>query len=218
MTDLVTYIGAKIVNAKPMTRKEYNDFRGWVVPENENPNDDGYLVEYSDSAVQPELIGKAEGYVSWSPKDVFNKAYTIKAEGSQCFYAINDEGNIYVGDGGTLEEAKENAERIKRTVVLNDQFEFGTALQLLQSGYCVAREGWNGKGMYLFLVNGKCITEVINDTYGDPNRYDVSSTWQEKGTTLPVLNAIYMKTADDKLVPWLASQTDLLADDWCLFE
>lgn len=70
-----TYIGTKIVRAKPMTRKEYNDFRGWVVPENENPNDDGYLVEYTDSAVQPELIGKAGGYVSWSPKDVFERSY-----------------------------------------------------------------------------------------------------------------------------------------------
>lgn len=63
----------KIINAKPMTRIEYNMFRGWTLPENENGEDEGYLVEYTDG-------GKAntdqyKGYVSWSPKDVFERAY-----------------------------------------------------------------------------------------------------------------------------------------------
>lgn len=67
------YIGVKLINAKPMTRQEYNDFRGWELPTDENGDDKGYLVEYLDG-------GKAntqqyEGYVSWSPEDVFNKAY-----------------------------------------------------------------------------------------------------------------------------------------------
>ena len=67
------YIGTKIINAKPMTRQEYNDFRGWTLPSDENGADEGYIVEYVDG-------GKANtneftGYVSWSPKDVFEKAY-----------------------------------------------------------------------------------------------------------------------------------------------
>lgn len=57
------YIGVKQVEAKPMTRREYNDYRGWTVPEGENPNDEGYVVKYED------------GYVSWSPIEAFNKAY-----------------------------------------------------------------------------------------------------------------------------------------------
>ena len=57
------YIGTKIIKAKPMTRGEYNTFRGWKIPENENPADEGYLVEYSD------------GYISWSPKKQFDEAY-----------------------------------------------------------------------------------------------------------------------------------------------
>lgn len=57
------YIGVKQVEAKPMTKKEYNDYRGWTVPEGENPNDEGYVVKYED------------GYVSWSPIEAFNKAY-----------------------------------------------------------------------------------------------------------------------------------------------
>lgn len=82
---------------------------------------------------------------------------------------------------------------------------FSVALDALKEGKTVAREGWNGKGMYLFLVNGSGITEAINDMYGDPER-----------KAMLVLNAIYMKTADDKLVPWLASQTDLLSEDWII--
>jgi hypothetical protein len=67
------YIGVKLINAKPMNRLEYNNFRGWQLPEDENGADEGYLVEYVDG-------GKANtteyaGYVSWSPKDVFERAY-----------------------------------------------------------------------------------------------------------------------------------------------
>jgi len=67
------YIGTKLINAKPMTRQAYNDFRGWTLPADENGADEGYLVEYVDG-------GKGntdhyEGYVSWSPADVFDRAY-----------------------------------------------------------------------------------------------------------------------------------------------
>jgi hypothetical protein len=67
------HIGVKLINAVPMSRVQYNELRGWEVPSDENPNDEGYLVEYLDG-------GKAnvpgyEGYVSWSPKDVFDRAY-----------------------------------------------------------------------------------------------------------------------------------------------
>lgn len=57
------YIGAKVIMAKPMTRGDYNVYRGWTIPENENPNDEGYLVKYSDD------------YESWSPKAAFDSAY-----------------------------------------------------------------------------------------------------------------------------------------------
>jgi hypothetical protein len=66
---------------------------------------------------------------------------------------------------------------------------FGYALDRLNAGNKVSRAGWNGKGMWLGL-----------------QRPDAHSKM-----SLPY---IYMKTADDKLVPWLASQTDLLAEDW----
>jgi hypothetical protein len=67
------YIGTKRLNAKPMTRADYNTFRGWTLPADEDGSDDGYLVEYTDG-------GKANteaylGYISWSPKDVFERSY-----------------------------------------------------------------------------------------------------------------------------------------------
>lgn len=58
-----TYIGCKMVEAEPMTRGAYNQLRGWKLPERENPEDQGYLVKYDDD------------YISWSPKDVFEKHY-----------------------------------------------------------------------------------------------------------------------------------------------
>ncbi len=69
------------------------------------------------------------------------------------------------------------------------QFDFGQALMTLRQGNRVARYGWNGKNMWICLQFP-----------------DVKSKM-----TLPY---IYMKTAQGDLVPWLASQTDLLASDW----
>lgn len=70
-----TYIGTKIINAIPMNRLAYNEFRGWTLPVDENGADEGYLVEYTDG-------GKANtlhfaGYVSWSPKEQFDNAYLL---------------------------------------------------------------------------------------------------------------------------------------------
>ena len=58
-----TYIGIKLIQAKPMTRGLYNAYRRWTLPANENPSDEGYLVVYPD------------GYESWSPKLQFDNAY-----------------------------------------------------------------------------------------------------------------------------------------------
>ena len=65
-------IVTKAVDAKPMTRQEYNDFRGWQLPENENGADEGYLVEYQDG--EPNTT-EYQGYVSWSPKEQFENSY-----------------------------------------------------------------------------------------------------------------------------------------------
>jgi hypothetical protein len=66
---------------------------------------------------------------------------------------------------------------------------FGQALDLLKQGASVAREGWNGKGMYISL-------QTVDEHSKMKRPY------------------IYMHPVDKMLVPWVASQTDLLADDW----
>ena len=68
------YIGTKEVQAMPMNRGDYNALRGWQVPENENPADDGYLVVYPNG--EPN-IKEFNGYVSWSPKKQFEEAYRV---------------------------------------------------------------------------------------------------------------------------------------------
>lgn len=68
-----TYIGTKIINATPMSRGEYNVYRDWVLPTNEDGGDEGYLVEYLDGGKPND--DRHAGYISWSPKAQFDVAY-----------------------------------------------------------------------------------------------------------------------------------------------
>ena len=79
---------------------------------------------------------------------------------------------------------------------------FGEALSYLKDGKKIARNGWNGRGMWLRLV--------------EVNAYDVGTKTVEPNETTELLPWIGMKTADNKFVPWLASQTDVLAEDWVI--
>jgi hypothetical protein len=152
---MLEYIGTKIVNAHPMTKTEYCAFRGWGVPADEDPMECGYLVEYPES---PPNTATFKGYMSWSPKSVFEAAYQD----------IN-------------------------------RMNFGHALFLLRLGRRVARRGWNGKGMWLTHVKDWVVTS---------------------GANVPAAYAshefIAMRPAGElnSLIPWLASQGDMLADDW----
>lgn len=73
--EMKAYVCHKEVLARPMTREDYNTLRGWTVPDDENPADEGYLVEYQDGG-KPNHPG-FKGYISWSPKEVFEKGYTV---------------------------------------------------------------------------------------------------------------------------------------------
>lgn len=153
------YIGVKMINAKKMTRSDYLAYRGWPLPEGEDGNDAGYLVEYLNGG-KPNTSDYS-GYVSWSPEDVFEESY-------------------------------------RRASAMT----FGLAVEVMKDGYKVARQGWNGKGMWLTLVQ-------------PPQSATTEQPMHEiDGISERLLPFIGMKTADSGFVPWLASQTDILSDDW----
>lgn len=165
------YIGTKLIQARPMTRQEYNDYRGWALPEDEDGTDKGMLVEYVDGGQANHPAH--DGYISWSPLDVFQRAYRAVADGMA----------------------------------------FGEALDVLKHGGKVARKGWNGKGMWLILVPGTPSANIKPDTpYG---RAGIEVT--------DILPHIDMWTKDSygrcaMLCGWLASQTDMLSNDWVVVD
>jgi len=82
--------------------------------------------------------------------------------------------------------------------------DFSQALTFIKQGHKVARRGWNSKGMFVFLVPGSTF---------QVNRPPLLGIYPE-GTTINYHAHVDMKTADGQIVPWLCSQTDMLANDW----
>lgn len=82
--------------------------------------------------------------------------------------------------------------------------DFSDALRLVKAGKRVSRAGWNGKNMFVFLVPGSTFRV---------NREPLLSILGE-GTEVQYHGHVDMRTANGQIVPWLASQTDILAEDW----
>ena len=81
---------------------------------------------------------------------------------------------------------------------------FGQAIEVLKTGNKVTRVGWNGKDMFLFLVKGSQFKV---------NRPPLLGIYPE-GTEINYRPHIDMKTVNGEIVPWVASQSDLLEEDW----
>ena len=164
------FIGTKLIQARPMNRLEYNQYRGWRVPIDEDPNDEGYLVEYLDGGKSNDP--RHEGYISWSPKDVFERAYRPSTG-----------------------------------------LDFGDAIRALKEGYRVSRAGWNGKDMWLALSGSLEGRRIPAASFWSKHNAEYAA--QTVDGSANVLPCITMKTADGSiLMGWLASQTDMLAEDW----
>lgn len=102
-----------------------------------------------------------------------------------------------------IEQIRQEAVKQAVAAVKDEVFDFSDALYFLKhESVKVARQGWNGKGMFL--------------TYIDEWGAGVTNPADFTGTSVSPF--IAMKTEDNKLVPWLASQTDLLAVDWVIVE
>lgn len=110
----------------------------------------------------------------------------------------------------------------------NKNLTFGQALEALKQGRNIARSGWNGKNMYLFLRKGILDGPALGFKENQHINADHPSTMDGisfglfisgKSGTETVLPSVCMKTATgNKLVGWLASQTDMFAEDWCILD
>lgn len=153
------FIGSKITQARPMNRLEYNEYCAWQLPENENGSDEGFLVEYLDGGEAKHL--DHTGYISWSPKAVFENTY-------------HESGKM----------------------------SFGDALIMLELGEKVSRLGWNGKGIFIELQRPDVKSKMTS-----PYIFIDTTGLQTNNPDAP-----------KSRVPWFASQTDMLAKDWCIVE
>jgi hypothetical protein len=156
-----TFIGTKRVKAKPMTRGEYNLYRNWTNPKDENPLDEGFLVEYLNSSNSNHKNHK--NYISWSPKQIFNNAYQD----------------------------------------ISKEVSFSTALTFLKLGKSVKRKGWNGKGMFVYLVPAASYppqTQVAIQAFNGENVFYEAY--------------LAIKTAQNTVNTWVPSISDVLAEDY----
>lgn len=90
---------------------------------------------------------------------------------------------------------------------------FGDALISLRSGQMVARHGWNGKGMFIYLVPANsypATTPAAKQAFALKS----SSVGPNNEIMVPYTEYIAIKSVNDTVTPWLPSQTDVLAEDW----
>lgn len=94
-----------------------------------------------------------------------------------------------------------------------DGMTFGQAIEAMKKGKKVARRGWNGKGMYLWILPAASVkAEWCKEAH-------LRELAEQNGGEVECMGSVRMKTADGKvLTGWLASQTDMLSDDWVLVE
>jgi hypothetical protein len=150
------FIGVKVVEAAEMNLGDYNDFRGWAIPPDEDPATEGYLVIYKD------------GYKSWCPKAQFKEA--------------------------------------NRPI---EGMTFGHAIEAAKQGSRIARAGWNGKGMFVVYQRGYPEGIPCNAQTAEAFGYELGELFRCR----PYLQ---MRCADGTHQMWLASQSDILEEDWMI--
>lgn len=113
------YIGCKLVEADEMCLGYYNNIRGWVIPENEDPKKEGYKIIYPD------------GYVSWSPKEIFEAAYM----------PLTDESKITISEAMSFVKKIEIAKLGDKTTIVKAELVNGFVI--VESSSCVDPNNYN---------------------------------------------------------------------------
>jgi hypothetical protein len=95
---------------------------------------------------------------------------------------------------------------------------FGEALVALEEGKMVSRSGWNGKNMFIYKTVGNLVSKDFIPKFASLPA-SVKTFLEKRGTDVVFNASLTMYTADGSMQPgWLASQTDMLADDWGIIE
>jgi hypothetical protein len=94
-----------------------------------------------------------------------------------------------------------------RSIFREDRVDFSWALEEVKNGERITRSGWNGRGMFVVLQKGYPDGIGINKNTAEALKI-------AEGTPCSFLPYLLFRTAGGQFVPWLASQTDLLAEDW----
>lgn len=170
---MIDYIGTKRIKSRLMTLGEYNEYRGWETPGDQDGSAEGCLVEYTDGGKPNHPDHK--GYISWSPKAQHEKAY--QQSGSMTF---------------------------------------GHAIEMMKAGFKVSRTGWNGKGMFVVRMPELYLASY-NTQVQQAKVNDRTAGFIGKDTPINCQAYFAMYTASGDWQPgWLASQEDMLAEDWCV--
>lgn len=145
---------------------------------------------------------------AWRVTTEDGRAFILEKSSNEDFAGTIEDGyKVVYSDGYESWSPKEVFEQAYRPAVgLN----FGLALEAVKQGKRIARYGWNGKGMYVFIAPGE---DVHFRTPADVSELAVQPQ-------VPVVgDMLVLRTAQGRLQPgWLASQADLLSDDWHILD
>lgn len=237
------YIGTKVLKAVPMNRGDYNILRGWNIPENEDPKEDGYLVEYQDGGKpnHPDY----EGYISWSPKDVFEKAYQLaethidrlciekkdlaeKFEKCSAFVRSDKFREVVKNDiqAFLLVLQRELMGRYNQVLdyrLFEDSFcmermSFGMAIEALKFGLAIRRKGWNGKGLFVVKQIPAHITEEIIPKMQSLPQSAKDIIMSRENKVIDYTSQMLIINPDGRADSWVPSVSDVFAKDWEIVE
>ena len=94
---------------------------------------------------------------------------------------------------------------------------FGQAIEALKEGKRVARQGWNGKGMFIFQqVPSEINEEIVPKMQSLPQT--VKDEFAKRGGSIRYKNQLAMVYPDNTVYGWVASPSDVLENDWCILD
>lgn len=231
--EMKQYTGTKTVKAIPMTMGEAYERRllkEGVRPSEWETDKAGYLVEYED------------GYQSWSPADVFEKAYKLsetfldrlcieytelmeRAEKCNDFLASDKikeldrtSQALLSVQSGLMEQYSfvlgDRMAIVRKKKPALDTFTFGTAVLFLKAGMAVRRAGWNGKGLFVVKQVPSHITADIIPNMQSLPQSAKDIIMARKEPHIDYTNQMLIINLDGRADSWVPSSSDVFAEDW----